>query len=152
MNEQLYRIVKEMNDAEYACNLMLLEVYKDLLDSPLTASQTILLEYLHQQRQQTVKELAEKLKMTSSAVSQQITKLEQEGYVKRHINPQNRREILVELGEQGHRYFMRQAEVEKSIAERFYAKLEPEELLAMRDLVFKLKGIVEAELTKESGI
>lgn len=145
-DNQLYRIVKEINDTEYACNLMLLEVYNDLLDSPLTASQTVLLEWLNNRGRQTVKELADLMKMTSSAVSQQVAKLEHEGFVRRSINPDNRREILVDLAERGQKHFERQTEVERNIAERFYAKLEPEDLLRLRELVGKLKKVIEAEL------
>lgn len=146
MDERLYQTVKEINEAEYTANLLLLQEYNELLQADLTSKQAVVLEHIHKHKRLTVKELADLMLITSSAVSQLISKLDKEGYLKREINPNNRREILVELDQAGWDYFERQRKVEKSIAERFYSKLDPEELSALRKITFKLLKIIEAEI------
>ncbi|MFD7524482.1 MarR family winged helix-turn-helix transcriptional regulator [Paenibacillus chitinolyticus] len=146
MDERLYQTVKEINEAEYTANLLLLQEYNELLQADLTSKQAVVLEHIHKHKRLTVKELADLMLITSSAVSQLIGKLDKEGYLKREINPNNRREILVELDQAGWDYFERQHKVERSIAERFYSKLDPEELSALRKITFKLQKIIEAEL------
>lgn len=43
-SDDLVRLVKEMNEADYAMNVMLIQAYEFLNDSEITAKQTILLE------------------------------------------------------------------------------------------------------------
>lgn len=146
MNQSLHQYVKEINEAEYSCNMMLLQEYHDLLKEDLTSKQAVVLEYVKKHQRLTIKEIADMMMITSSAASQLVSKLDKEGYVKREINPNNRREIIVELDRAGIEYFTRQEEVEKSITGRFYSKLKIEEVIALRDIMKKLKKIIEEEL------
>ncbi|GAA3413025.1 MarR family winged helix-turn-helix transcriptional regulator [Paenibacillus hodogayensis] len=150
-NDKRFQYVKEMNDAEFALNKLLLHEYRALLDDEMTAKQTLLLDIVHKEGPITVREIAERMHVTSSAISQIVGKLEKKTYVKRDINERNRREILVRLGPQGDAYFEKQDEIEKAIVERFYAKLELSEIKHMRDLMFKLKTVVEAELVQSQS-
>lgn len=142
----LIRVVKDMNEADYAINIMLVQAYESLFNSDITAKQTILLEFVRKHGQLTVSELAERMKVTSSAVSQIISKLERAKYVRRKINPLNRREILVRLDERGIEHFAKEEQMELSIIERFYSQLDYEEVVTMKNIVLKLKAIVEKEL------
>jgi len=147
-NEELIRCVKEMNEAEYLFNTLLLHEYRSLLDDEITTKQALLLELIHKHQRMTVREIADQMEVSSSAVSQIVGKLEKMGYVKREINLQNRREILVQLGSQGVAYFTKQEAVERDIIERFYSKMEFEEIQQLRSLTLKLQKIVEEELRK----
>ncbi|HZG80407.1 MAG TPA: MarR family transcriptional regulator [Brevibacillus sp.] len=147
-NEELVRCVKEMNEAEYLINTLLLHEYRSLLDDEITTKQALLLELIHKHQRMTVREIADQMGVSSSAVSQIVGKLEKMGYVKREINLQNRREILVQLGSQGVAYFTKQEAVERDIIERFYSKMAFEEVQQLRALTLKLQNIVEEELRK----
>lgn len=149
-SEDWIRIVKEMNEADYAMNVMLLQAHESLLDSEITAKQTILLELIHKFKQLTVSELAERMKVSSSAVSQIVSKLEKANYVIREINRSNRREILVRLDERGDAYFVKQDLLERTIIERYYSQLDYEEVVAMKNTILKLKAIVEKEINGDS--
>jgi len=87
-----------------------------------------------------------------SAVSQLLGKLEKGGYTKRTINPQNRREIFVELDKRGVEFIAKQRQIEQSIIARFYTKMSLEDLLAFHDITTRFKQIVEEELGRESTI
>lgn len=71
--------------------------------------------------------------------------LEQDGYIKRTINQKDRREILVELDESGHSYFRKQEEIELKIIQKYYSKLEMDELIKLKETFLKLKQIVSDE-------
>jgi len=144
-SDELVRLVKEMNEADYAMNVMLLQAHESLIGPEITAKQTILLELVHKHGRLTVSELAERMKVSSSAVSQIVSKLEKAKYVSREINPDNRREIFVRLDERGEEHFAREEEFERTIIDRYYSQLEYEEVVALKNIVLKLKGIVEKE-------
>ncbi|WP_232696524.1 MarR family winged helix-turn-helix transcriptional regulator [Brevibacillus daliensis] len=149
LNDTLLACVKEMNEAEYTINALLLHEYRNLLHDEITTKQALLLELIHKQKNITVRELAEKMDVSSSAISQIISKLEKMHYVKREINQSNRREILVQLDEQGFLYFVKQEQVEQDIIRRFYSKLDLEEVILLKNLTLKLRDIVEQELQPE---
>ncbi|MGM1050598.1 MAG: MarR family winged helix-turn-helix transcriptional regulator [Bacillota bacterium] len=148
LNDALVSCVKEMNEAEYLINALLLHEYRSLLDDEITTKQALLLELIHKHQRMTVREIADQMEVSSSAISQIIGKLEKMGYVKREINLQNRREIIVQIGPQGVTYFAKQDKVERDIIERFYSKMEFEEVQQLLQLTLKLKEIVEQELSR----
>ncbi|MBU5483739.1 MarR family transcriptional regulator [Clostridium sp. MSJ-11] len=149
MNEKLIQYVKEMREADYACNMMLLQEYKELMDDEITTKQSVLLELVHKHGSLNISEIAEAMEITSSAVSQIVSKLEKEGYIKREINPSNRREIFVEIDTKGVEYFKRYEEVERSIINRFYSKLNWDEIVVLRKLSLKFKKVIEKELQQK---
>lgn len=143
--ENLVALVKEMNEDSYTIDALLLREYQTLLDDEITTKQALLLELLNKHTKLSVSDIADLLKVSSSAVSQIIAKLEKTNYVKREINLENRREIIVQLGEAGIRYFAKHEQVERAIIERFYAKLDYDEVIALKTITSKLKAIVEKE-------
>lgn len=145
-NDEFIKIVQEMNEAEYFINTLLLQEYRTILDDEITTKQALMLEFINKHQKITVREIADAMQVSSSAVSQIISKLDKLGYVKRDINLQNRREILVQLGPKGIEYFAKQEQVEREIIERFYSKMELEEVILLNKLTLKLKQIVEKEL------
>lgn len=147
--EELYQLVKEIHDAEYAVNVMLSSEYDALLEEKVTAKQIILLELVNETQKINIGELADRMEITPSAVSQLLGKLEKGGYTKRTINPENRREIFVELDERGTEFIAKQREIERSMIDRFYTKMRREDLLALRDITTRFKQIVEEELGRE---
>lgn len=144
-SDDLVRLVKEMNEADYAMNVMLIQAHEFLNDSEITTKQTILLELVHKHGRLTVSELAERMEVSSSAVSQIVSKLEKAKYVSREINPNNRREIFVRLDERGVEHFAREEELERTIIDRYYSQLDYEEVVTLRNIILKLKGIVEKD-------
>lgn len=145
MNDELIRLVKEINQLEYECNVMLTQEYEALLDENITNKQIILLGYLHEHGRLNTSELSKMMGITPSAVSQMLGKLEKDGYIKRSINLSNRKEIIVELDDRGHHYINKSSQVEMSIIERYYSKLDMEDIGALLRITRKLKSIIEEE-------
>lgn len=149
MSENLAHTVKQINEADYYINSLIYQEYQAFLDDEITPKQAILLELIKQSTQLTISETANKMKISPSAVSQLVSKLEKQGYVKRRINPSNRREILVTLRDKAHKYFEKHDQVEQMIAKRLYAKLEAAELEHFKQIILKLKQIATEEFNSD---
>ncbi|MGG0668894.1 MarR family transcriptional regulator [Sporosarcina koreensis] len=147
----LIRTVKELNRTVYEINLTLMQKYESQIDNEITSKQAVLLEILHKHNILTVSELADLMKVTSSAVSQIISKLDKKNYVRREINPNNRREIMVLLGEEGFRYFEARDRIDQTIIEKYYSQLDFEDVLHMKNTFKNLKSIIEKDLNQKEN-
>ncbi|MFJ7973761.1 MarR family winged helix-turn-helix transcriptional regulator [Psychrobacillus sp. NPDC096389] len=88
-------------------------------------------------------ELAEKMNITKSAISQQLVKMELEGYIYRKQHSEDKRTFSVELGEKGLLY---KKEVEifmQQIQEKYYASLSREELTNFLSALQKLTKVID---------
>ncbi|WP_045520432.1 MarR family winged helix-turn-helix transcriptional regulator [Neobacillus niacini] len=148
MNKDLEIICSKIVDYSNALSSLFLEDYKKLINdefADLSTKQQVILELLRV-KNRTVNEISHFLSITASAASQLISKLEKQYYVKREINPDNRREIIVQLGEKGHRYNQMVEKNQLFIIEKYYAKLPKEDLEKLLDIHEKLYHIgVEAQ-------
>lgn len=144
--KNLHLLVKDINDATQFINNHIYQKYHSLLDENITSAQDLLLTIIHLAKKMTVREIAEKLEITPSAASQQVSKLVESNYLKREINEKNRREILVSLDAKGKEYMEKQEKIDLIITEKLYAKLGEEKLAAFRDILVTLKQIAIDEL------
>jgi len=73
--------------------------------------------------------MANYMNITSSAVGQLICKLEEQSYIFRSINSENRREIIVQLDKDGLEYIV--------IASKYYQKHKLNKLLQLKEIIQK---------------
>ncbi|WP_442869648.1 MarR family winged helix-turn-helix transcriptional regulator [Bradyrhizobium sp. CCBAU 11386] len=84
--------------AIYSANLAFGRAYKPLLDKVgLTYTQYIAMVALLDEDEQTVSALGEKLFLESNTLTPILKKLEQTGYIKRHRDPADERQVRVSL-------------------------------------------------------
>jgi DNA-binding MarR family transcriptional regulator len=88
-------------------------------------------------------ELAEKMNITKSAISQQLVKLEMEGYIYRKQHSEDKRTFSVELGEKGLLYKKEMEEFMQQVSEKYYASLSPEELTSFLSALQKLIKVID---------
>lgn len=88
-------------------------------------------------------ELAEKMNITKSAISQQLVKLEVENYIYRKQHSEDKRIISVELGEKGLRYKKEMDRFMQQVSEKYYASLSPEELTNFLSALQKLTKVID---------
>lgn len=138
----MIQIVKEINQVEYETNLLLTEEFESLLDDKITTKQARFLDLIRSKGTFQTYELSKLMGTSPSAISQLANRLEQDGYIKRVINPKNRREIYVQLDERGHSYFRKHEEIELKIIQKYYSKLDMDELIKLKEIFLKLKQIV----------
>jgi MarR family transcriptional regulator, organic hydroperoxide resistance regulator len=143
LDENLAAISKKILEYSNALSGIFLEDYNKLVTDEfgdLSTKQQVILELLRVQTR-TVNEIAQFLSITASAASQLISKLEKQGYIKREINPNNRREIIVHLGEKGLYYNQMIEKNQLYIIEKYYAKLAQDDLEKLLDIHEKLYNI-----------
>lgn len=104
---------------------------REMTDFQLTNQQHVLLTLIIRNMSVTPTELAEKLDITKSAVSQMLKKLEEEGFIVRKQHPKDKRAVILELGKKGLIYRAEVRLFNKKMVEKYYSKLSPEELLQM---------------------
>nr|WP_275695652.1 MarR family transcriptional regulator [Fredinandcohnia sp. SECRCQ15] len=126
-------------------NSLLLKEFESILDYELTPKQTMVVHHVHQSTTITVNELAHLMNISASAVSQLLNKLEQENYVKREINPNNRREILITLGSKGLELYDEYDKIDQKIIDKYYSKLTEDEMIQFQSIVKKLHTIITTE-------
>ncbi len=143
----LYRKVKQINEAEYAINRLIYKHFKQYLASSITTQQAVLLDIVYYAQKITVGEIAVEMNISSSAVSQLIAKMEKNQFIRRTINPDNRREIFITLDAKGQEYFDKQEHVERAVADRLFAKLTVSELNELERITKKLEEIALKEFS-----
>jgi MarR family transcriptional regulator, organic hydroperoxide resistance regulator len=88
--------------AVYSANLAFGRAYKPILDAVgLTYTQYIAMVALSEQDEQTVSVLGEKLFLESNTLTPILKKLEQLGYIHRHRDPADERQVRVSLTPSG---------------------------------------------------
>lgn len=88
--------------AVYSTGIAIQRLYKPLLDQlGLTYPQYLVLNVLWNQDRQTVGALAEALALESSTLTPLLKRLEAAGHVRRTRNPDNERQVIVELTAEG---------------------------------------------------
>ncbi|CAK7013771.1 MarR family winged helix-turn-helix transcriptional regulator [Tissierella carlieri] len=146
---ELFNLVTEISEITYSMNASLIKVRQSLFNEDLSTKQIILMDLVKKESRLSISQLAELMNVTSSAVSQIVSKLEKEKYLLRTINPNNRREIIVQLDEQGYHYYSKEEEINKEIVNRFYSRMKMEEVIQLRDILVKLNHVVEEELSRQ---
>lgn len=145
MNDKQLTFIRELNQIEYDCHVMLNQEYAALLDDSISEKQLITLNQLEKKGRMLTGELATLLNITPSAVSQMLNKLEKKQFIRRFINSENRREIFVELAQGGIDYLNLNRQIELSIIKRFYAKLPWEDLQHLKRIMLQFKAIIIKE-------
>lgn len=87
--------------------------------------------------------LAEKMNITKSAISQQLVKLEMDGYIYRKQHLEDKRAFSVELGEKGLLYKTEMEKFMMQLSEKYYAILSPEELSNFLSALQKLTKVID---------
>lgn len=149
--EKIYQMVQDINATVYSMNSYFIKVHQELVTDDLSPKQMILLDFVMENSNVTIGQLAQYMNITSSAVGQLVSKLEEQNYVSRQINPENRREIFVQLDVAGVKYFEKEEEIKRLIVSKYYSKLEINELESLKFILEKLNGIVLKEGVLDEG-
>lgn len=140
MNQADY--IKEAVSIFNSINSHLLKHHFATLNHEIPPKQFMIMKYVYEIRKTKIQDVAEQFNLSMSSVSQLVKKLESDGYVSRSINPDNRRETFLTLGEKGEEYFKKYELVDQYIIDHYYAQLSIDETKQMRDIARKLQGIV----------
>ncbi|MFD2210289.1 MarR family winged helix-turn-helix transcriptional regulator [Virgibacillus halophilus] len=91
-------------------------------------------------------ELAEKMEITKSAVSQQLSKLEREGYISKVQDAHDKRAFSIGLGKKGLIYKKELETFNQQILDEYTSKLSFEELSNMLSSFQKLHELLDEQI------
>lgn len=112
-------------------------------NSRLSNQQCVLLTLVIRHPSSSPTELAEKMDITKSAVSQQLAKLENEDYIIRKQYVEDKRSYTIELGKKGYLYKKEIEAFKRKVSERYHANLSLIELSNILSALSKLQKALE---------
>ncbi|WP_236633541.1 MarR family winged helix-turn-helix transcriptional regulator [Exiguobacterium sp. SH4S7] len=118
---EMYRQVDELD-------LLFTKYFTDLNEFELSYQQEQMLLLFKRKDTWTTTEIATKMNISKSAVSQVLKVLEQRQFVQKEKNPDNLRESFIRLGPIGHDYSRQVDQIEEQLAEEMFSVLEDDEM------------------------
>lgn len=92
-----------------------------------------------------IKQLASLLRVTSGAIAQHITALEEHGFVRRAPNPDNRRETCIFFTDSGQQALAKIREQHRRLLEEMFRNLDEDDLNTLVTLFEKARGQVKTK-------
>lgn len=135
-------MIQELNQIEARIHQKLRLEFEELFVDELTDKQHIVLDFVERTGGSSPIQIAQQLGITQSAVSQLLNTLEKKEWIRRSINPQNRRELHVELSEKAKTYLENMRKIELAIIEKYYSKLSLEEISTLTSIYTKLDQLI----------
>lgn len=109
--------------------------------SSITKSQFFLLYLIEREGTCKLTRLAEILEVTPSAITVMIDRLEKPGYIKRKLDPNDRRSTIVKLTSLGKQELNSVIQVRDTIFQTYISKLTNEEVLLLTELIEKMADL-----------
>ncbi|GKV67356.1 MULTISPECIES: MarR family winged helix-turn-helix transcriptional regulator [unclassified Sporosarcina] len=110
----------------------------------LTAQQDTILFFLKDNPHITANEIAKKFMISKSAVSQVLSKLEALNFIKRESNPNNHRELFIELAEEGVTYQTLSEEADEEFMTKHFADIDLEQLRNVLQTMKKVNASISS--------
>ncbi|WP_214818706.1 MarR family transcriptional regulator [Exiguobacterium sp. s131] len=117
----MYRQIDELD-------LLFTKYFTELNEFELSYQQEQMLLLFKRRETWTTTEIATKMSISKSAVSQVLKVLEQRDFVMREKNPENLRESFIRLGPNGLAYSKQIDAIEERLAEEMFSVLEDDEM------------------------
>ncbi|AOO82811.1 MarR family winged helix-turn-helix transcriptional regulator [Bosea vaviloviae] len=131
--------------AVYSANLAYGRAYKPILEAlGLTYTQWIAIVALWEEDNQTVKSLGEKLFLESNTLTPMLKKLEELGYLRRRRDPEDERQVIVSLTEEGRR--LREKGAQRTLVKA--TGMDADEFAGTQKAVVKLRNNLIAHAQK----
>lgn len=118
---EMYRQIDELD-------LLFTKYFTELNEFELSYQQEQMLLLFKRKDTWTTTEIATKMNISKSAVSQVLKVLEQRQFIKKEKNPDNLRESFIQLGPTGEEYSKQVDMIEERLAEEMFSVLEDEEM------------------------
>ncbi|TYS36738.1 MarR family winged helix-turn-helix transcriptional regulator [Bacillus pumilus] len=135
-------MIQQLNNIEARIHQKLRLEFEELFVDELTDKQHIVLNFIEQKGGSSPIQIAQQLGITQSAVSQLLNTLEKKEWIRRSINPHNRRELHVELSEKAITYLENMRKVELAIIEKYYSGLSFDEISTLTSIYEKLDQLI----------
>lgn len=136
-------VVEQINQTLEDIWIMLEKKEREYTQYKLNNQQYVLLAFIMRYPSISPSELADKMEITKSAVSQQLVKLESEGYIMRKQSEGDKRAFSIELGEKGLLYKKEIEQYNEQLVEKYNEKLTPVEMENILSALQKLQQLMD---------
>ncbi|MBB6453254.1 DNA-binding MarR family transcriptional regulator [Salirhabdus euzebyi] len=150
-DDQFTNYIKEAFSLLEKINAQVVKDHQTFMNNDLTPKQLFILQTIRDEKKVTINQLSERTMLSASSVSQIIARLEKDRYVRRDINPENRREIIVKLDKKGLELFKEYEKIDDKIIEQYYGNFSLQEVKTFRDLVKKLHDEMKSESSRKES-
>lgn len=148
MLAEYQKLVNELNEVLNEYYVFYNKGAKRLDEYHLSVQQENILLYVVQNEGITVNEIAENFSITKSAVSQVLTHLEDRKFIRRKSNPDDRRETLILLGEEGKKYAHLISEADAAFVKQYFSHIEVEDLKQVLLTMKKINRVIKQSNNK----
>jgi DNA-binding MarR family transcriptional regulator len=134
--------------AIYSAGLAIQRTYKPLLDKlGITYLQFLVLTVLWERDRLTISDIADRLSLETSTLTPVLKRMEAAGFIGRRRNPNDERQVLIELTEQGHAFDNEQTEC---LGREVFGKLSMsvERIFHLTDEVKALREALNSKLAE----
>lgn len=145
-------IIDKINEKFERFKLLVLQETKEVEELEkfsLTPQQEIIMLYIIRYEPAIANDIAKHLEISKSAISQVLHKLEDDKMIYRQVNPSNRRESLIYLGDRGKAYYQVLTRIDQLLVEKYYSKVSLEELNSVHDILTKIVGTTKTDMGDE---
>ncbi|SFS50814.1 MarR family transcriptional regulator [Paenibacillus sp. 453mf] len=147
MNDYI-QVITRMNQVLDEFNVLITKEVKELGDYNLTSQQEVILIYISKHEKITTSEISHAFDITKSAVSQVLTKLEQEKMILKLVNPDNRRESFIVLDERGKSFIAKLADIDQLMIDKYYSKIDLPKLIQMTETMEEINKLMKKSKLK----
>ncbi|WP_131849704.1 MarR family transcriptional regulator [Baia soyae] len=144
-------VVEQINQIIESIWTLLEREERELNKFKLNHQQHVLLTLIIREPSSSPSQLAKKMGITKSAVSQQLSRLEREGFTIKKQHTDDKRLFSIELGENGLMYKKELDSFYQQMFDKYYSKLSYEELSNILASVQKLQGVMRQESTQDNS-
>ncbi|UOE92561.1 MarR family transcriptional regulator [Alkalihalobacillus sp. LMS39] len=144
-NDKIVEIYTEIEEMMLDVSRVIHREFQMGINNRLTQNQQYVLLLIAKGKASNVKDLAKELNISASAVSQILSKLEQQKIVKRSIDESSRRNIIVQLDVEGLRILQEFEQKRSIIFNKYVSKMTEADLTVFRDSFKKLKEVMIEE-------
>ncbi|KGA97273.1 hypothetical protein AJ85_04440 [Alkalihalobacillus alcalophilus ATCC 27647 = CGMCC 1.3604] len=145
MMEEYREILLKIETAIHSIGKYVLPQISHLSQVQLTKKQEAILFLYLRNPKITLKEMADYLEVSKSAVTQLVNKLEEDDLLIRTIKKENRREVQLELGEKGQKIKEELDKFEKKVLDEYFTKIPMDDLKQVSKTVEMFEKIVREE-------
>ncbi|MBJ8054824.1 winged helix-turn-helix transcriptional regulator [Bacillus cereus] len=147
MTRSYKEVINEMNRAYNEFYILLFQELKD--EFGLTGQQESMLFHINLNENTTANHIASTFNISKSAVSQVLSKLEKQKMISKQVNPNNKREYFLTLGQNGSKYIERLSELDDVLIEKYFSKIDINALEQMTDTLTKINKVILEEKQKD---
>jgi len=135
--EDLLKLEKQICFPAYAFSRELTNLYRPLLDElDITYPQYLVMLVLWEEKQKTVNQLGEKLRLDSGTLTPLLKRLELKGFVHRNRSKDDERVVLISLTEKGMELREKAKEIPLKIVKCLDASID--ELIQLKNILTKI--------------